>query len=167
MQFSDNYIDESISCEIKKDMFDNHLNIFKRHNIIKKIDGEVCVICFGEFEVGANIYVLKCQHNFCVGCLHKWSDKHTTCPMCVRNIESSEDVDIKNNIFDGLYGSDDINSYMGASFDNLEKALEHDKIKDIVKETKMCTIYFLQNIKPRKLKENKLCKVYKKSKNHR
>lgn len=55
-----------------------------------------CSICLCSF--GDEVTVTKCNHKFCTGCLEKWLENHSTCPMCrtsfkIRERDDDEDED--------------------------------------------------------------------------
>lgn len=39
----------------------------------------LCVICMNIITL---VPIPLCKHKFCEPCIHKWLDKHDTCPMC-------------------------------------------------------------------------------------
>ncbi|CDO95875.1 unnamed protein product [Kluyveromyces dobzhanskii CBS 2104] len=46
-----------------------------------------CTICYSEIYTGS---ILKCGHFFCKGCVVKWFEKDTSCPMCKSETTSFE-----------------------------------------------------------------------------
>lgn len=61
------------------------------YNVIDLVDGIVtentCSICLMDLENGDKIKTTSCSHFFCVTCIDRWTENHTTCPTCRRKIE--------------------------------------------------------------------------------
>lgn len=46
-------------------------------------DSETCPICLDDFEDGADVKVLPCQHFFHVDCINPWLERRSgRCPLC-------------------------------------------------------------------------------------
>lgn len=45
-----------------------------------------CSVCLSEFQNGDLMRVLKCQHLYHQGCIDKWLERRTVCPLCVRDV---------------------------------------------------------------------------------
>lgn len=43
-----------------------------------------CPICHDGYEIGQDLTILKCGHDFHVQCLGAWLDQKDTCPLCRR-----------------------------------------------------------------------------------
>lgn len=50
-------------------------------------DQDECTICYSNPMVNKSI-AEECGHVFCFSCLNRWSEKHTTCPMCKQTMNS-------------------------------------------------------------------------------
>lgn len=48
----------------------------------RKENDYTCVICLVNFEIGNNITVLPCNHDFHQTCINKWLVVNNTCPLC-------------------------------------------------------------------------------------
>ncbi|KAK5804283.1 RING-H2 finger protein ATL39-like [Gossypium arboreum] len=49
----------------------------------KDCNEDTCAICLGDFKDGEQIRVLPdCLHFFHVGCIDKWLNLHSNCPLC-------------------------------------------------------------------------------------
>lgn len=48
-----------------------------------------CTICLVEYEDGAKIKKLPCDHHFHADCIDEWLRLNKTCPLCVRDIDES------------------------------------------------------------------------------
>lgn len=47
-------------------------------------EGEICVVCQGEFEDGETIAELECGHEYHSDCIKNWLQRRNFCPMCKR-----------------------------------------------------------------------------------
>lgn len=54
-------------------------------------DGEECVICLEEFEVGGSAKEMPCKHRFHGGCIEKWLGIHGSCPVCRHKMPVDEE----------------------------------------------------------------------------
>ncbi|KAE8654323.1 RING-H2 finger protein ATL57 [Hibiscus syriacus] len=56
---------------------------------------DMCAICLGDFKEGEQIRVLPdCLHFFHVGCIDKWLNSHSNCPLCRAETLSPQEVDV-------------------------------------------------------------------------
>lgn len=46
-----------------------------------------CSICQSSFQEGESLVLLSCRHAFHIDCLKPWTDGHSTCPNCRRDIQ--------------------------------------------------------------------------------
>ncbi|KAL6189905.1 hypothetical protein ACLB2K_036306 [Fragaria x ananassa] len=52
-----------------------------------------CCICLSQYEDGADLHTLPCNHHFHANCIVKWLKMNATCPLCKYNIlKGSEQV---------------------------------------------------------------------------
>ena len=72
-----------------------------------------CTICFIK-KVRSDFTFLKCNHNFCNECLHRYKErKNKNCPVC--RVDISEDLlkfKIEEYIDNGELSESDIDTYM-------------------------------------------------------
>jgi len=56
--------------------------LFRKRKKVAPFEPADCTICF--FSIGASRnYHYKCNHGeFCQSCIHEWSKKSNTCPIC-------------------------------------------------------------------------------------
>jgi hypothetical protein len=52
----------------------------------------MCSVCLGEYEINQQLRTLPCAHHFHQPCLDEWLTKSTSCPLCLQNIETANDV---------------------------------------------------------------------------
>lgn len=50
-------------------------------------DGERCVVCMSDFDVGEDLRILPCAHEFHASCVDKWLQTNATCPICRSTVE--------------------------------------------------------------------------------
>lgn len=43
---------------------------------------EICIVCFGDYNDGNNIYALTYGHNFHFNCIDQWLRTKISCPVC-------------------------------------------------------------------------------------
>lgn len=56
------------------------INYLDKFTIVPNLNTEEqCSICF---EIPKEVYLLKCNHLFCVSCLDVWCKTEKTCPLC-------------------------------------------------------------------------------------
>ncbi|KAK8512281.1 hypothetical protein V6N12_032004 [Hibiscus sabdariffa] len=56
---------------------------------------DMCAICLGDFKEGEQIRVLPdCLHFFHVGCIDKWLNSHSNCPLCRADTSSPQEVTV-------------------------------------------------------------------------
>lgn len=48
--------------------------------VLVQAAADVCNICFEDMTMPCRI--VGCGHTFCLKCMTKWTERHTTCPMC-------------------------------------------------------------------------------------
>ena len=54
--------------------------------VICKSEGENCVICLDEMELGSKFASTRCGHYFHQKCITKWLKESVTCPICRKNL---------------------------------------------------------------------------------
>ncbi|KAL3511116.1 hypothetical protein ACH5RR_030517 [Cinchona calisaya] len=61
-------------------------------------DGEECVMCLEEWEVGWVAKEMPCKHRFHGNCIEKWLSIHGSCPVCRYKmpVEENDDNSFKN-----------------------------------------------------------------------
>lgn len=64
-------------------------------------DGDQCVICLEEWEIGEKAKKMPCKHRFHEGCIVKWLKIHGSCPVCRYEMPMDETDDEKKNGGDG------------------------------------------------------------------
>lgn len=57
-----------------------------KYSVLEKCDDRSCAICMCDFEEEDDLSVLDCSHRYHEGCIQKWLEKRTTCPICKRDI---------------------------------------------------------------------------------
>ncbi|XP_015888427.2 E3 ubiquitin-protein ligase At4g11680 [Ziziphus jujuba] len=62
---------------------DNSSNV--KELVLSSEDSECC-ICLSNYDDGAELYALPCNHHFHCGCISKWLQINATCPLCKFNI---------------------------------------------------------------------------------
>jgi len=50
----------------------------------------MCSICLNDYEVKDELRTLPCTHFFHSACIDRWLSNHTTCPLCVRSVEATD-----------------------------------------------------------------------------
>merc|ERR1712098_888701 len=61
---------------------EEQIGTIKSKKLKKKIKGERCCVCLGDFEKGNKIRVLKCKHMFHQECVDQWLQQNRKCPLC-------------------------------------------------------------------------------------
>jgi hypothetical protein len=57
------------------------------YNVIEDYGIRTCPICFNILSDDQKMKKeLTCKHSFCQDCYIKWTNQHTTCPICRREI---------------------------------------------------------------------------------
>ncbi|KAJ0777223.1 putative transcription factor C2H2 family [Helianthus annuus] len=51
-----------------------------------------CAVCLSMFENGETGRVLTCKHCFHTGCIKRWFDNNSTCPLCPSLVQTPESV---------------------------------------------------------------------------
>ncbi|KZV35040.1 hypothetical protein F511_04345 [Dorcoceras hygrometricum] len=66
-----------------KNMDELALQVIVTSEFSRECNGEVCVVCLGEFMEGEGVRVLpECSHAFHASCIDRWVDRHPSCPLC-------------------------------------------------------------------------------------
>lgn len=70
VDISKNY-DESPTCLLKKDNFDEIFKVVEHKNL-EILDNGICTICFEEFSSGKEYRIAPCKHLFHLECIYQW-----------------------------------------------------------------------------------------------
>ncbi|KRX04613.1 hypothetical protein PPERSA_04428 [Pseudocohnilembus persalinus] len=52
--------------------------------------GDVCTICYNDFQEKEKVRILNCEHIFHASCIKNWLKQEKTCPMCKKEITNEE-----------------------------------------------------------------------------
>ena len=67
---------------VKEDVFDKLRTVLVGKAATIVTDKCACVICMTDYENGENAILLNCKHHYHNGCIKKWFEAHSTCPVC-------------------------------------------------------------------------------------
>ena len=45
-------------------------------------ENDICIVCYGNYNDGNNLYSLTCGHNFHFPCIDQWLRTKISCPVC-------------------------------------------------------------------------------------
>ncbi|KAI9839654.1 MAG: hypothetical protein M1819_002280 [Sarea resinae] len=65
--------------------------MYLRKESVDPSSQRICVICRGDFELGA---LTVCGHQYCKECLDLWWRQHRTCPVCKKHLRKNDIHDI-------------------------------------------------------------------------
>lgn len=70
---------------------------------------ETCPVCLDKVGVGDDTSTLRCGHEFHAGCIYKWLERDTRCPMCREDTREKVTLTIHYNSDEDLPSEDLMN----------------------------------------------------------
>ena len=61
---------------------DNIMNLLPSSTITEKKEGNNCIICLSDLEIGDKVTSLPCLHIFHTDCIKNWLQNKNHCPIC-------------------------------------------------------------------------------------
>ena len=75
------------------------LDNLKRFKVWTSLEGN-CNICLEDYKWLDNIIELPCKNKFHSGCVTKWFNEHSTCPLCRYKLNPNNYVNLNNIVND-------------------------------------------------------------------